>query len=53
MQQKRILLDLHLKKMSCQGHFFKFIAKRVLCALGHIFNKVISGMVQNSDAVGA
>ena len=27
-------------------------AKRVLCALGHIFNKVKSGIVQKSDTVG-
>ena len=33
--------------------FIKFSAKRVLCALGHIFNKVKRSIVQKSDSVGA
>ena len=33
--------------------FKKFSAKKVLCALGHIFNKVNRSIVEKSDAVEA
>ena len=32
--------------------YLKFSAKRVLCAVGHIFNKVKRGIVQKPDTVG-
>ena len=31
--------------------FFKFRAKKVLCSLGHVFNKVNRGIVQKPDEV--
>ena len=51
MQQKRTLLTLHFKKISYLRFFLIFSAKRVLCPLGHISNKVIRGIVQKPDEV--
>ena len=51
MQQKSTLLALHFKKL-LPRIFLKFSAKRVLCDLGQILNKVIRGIVQMPDSVG-
>ena len=52
MQQKRTFLALHFLKKPYLGFFLKFSTRGVLFVLGHIFNKVNSGAVQTSDAVG-
>ena len=49
---KGTLLALHFKKKSYLGFFKNFFGKKVLCALGHIFNKGNTGIVQKPDAVG-
>ena len=51
MRRKRTLLVLHLKKYLCKV-FLKFSAKRVLCALGCIFNKVSRGIDQKPHEAG-
>ena len=48
--QKRTHLA-HFRKKSYLEFFLKFSAKRVLCALGHIFNKKF--LIQKPDTVGA
>ena len=52
MQQKRILLVLYLKYV-LDKIFLKFSAKKFLCVLGYILNKVNRGIVEKPDAVGA
>ena len=44
-------MALHFKKRPSLV-FLKMSANRVLCALGHIFNKVKSGIVQKPDTFG-
>ena len=51
MRRKRTLLVLHIKKYLCKI-FLKFSAKRALCALGYIFNKVSRGIDQKPDEAG-
>ena len=51
MRRKRTLLVLHIKKYLCKI-FLKFSAKRALCALGYIFNKVSRGVDQKPDEAG-
>ena len=51
MQRKRTLLTLRCFKKNLRRIVFKFSAKRVLCALEYIFNKVNRGIVQKLDAV--
>ena len=41
-----------LKKKILPRIFLTFSAKRALCALGHIFNKVKRGVVQKSETAG-
>ena len=45
MQQKRDSFGITFYKNILPKIFFKFNAKRVLCSLGHIFNKVNRGIV--------
>ena len=52
MQQKGTLVALNFKKKSYLGFFTKFSARRALCDLGHIFNKVNRGVAQKPDVVG-
>ena len=49
---KKDFLALHFLKKPYLGFFLKFSTRGVLFVLGHIFNKVNSGAVQTSDAVG-
>ena len=48
MQQRKDSPGTTLKK-SYLGFFFKFFAKRILCAQGHIFNKINTRIVQKPD----
>ena len=51
--KKRTVLPRHLKKIFYLGYFPKYSGKRVLCPLGHIFNKVNRGIVKKPDEVGS
>ena len=51
MKQKRTVLALHLLENILPRIFFKFSAKRVLCPLGYIFNKVNGVIVQKQYEV--
>ena len=52
MQVQGTLLALHFIKISYLEFYLKFSAKRALCSLGHILNKVYKGIVQKLDEVG-
>ena len=53
MQQKRDSFGITFYKNILAKIFLKFSAKRVLCSLRHIFNKVNRGKIQKPDEVGA
>ena len=52
MQQNRESFGFIFYKNILPKIFLKSSAKRVLCSLGHIFNKVNRGIVQKPDEVG-
>ena len=52
MQQKRIFLLLYLKTKLAPKMFLKFSTEKVLCALGHIFNKFNRSIVEKPGAAG-
>ena len=52
MQQEKESFGIIFYKYILPKIVFKFSAKRVLCSLGHIFNKVNGGIVQKPDEAG-